>query len=359
MCEIQFVKRVDGKNLSEKDLHTFIKFMSLGDIGNSDAFGFFNDEKCFRSEGKFNYRKLNSQDIMSSNFIVGHNRFATNKFYSYEDENEWEINMKNNMKKGTFIQNNFYFYNDLYPFGEFICNKIHIVPKNPKGSKNKNKESESKSEKITYKFNDDLNNHPFELNDLTLVHNGVIQNAENLMEELKVDTKISTDSFVVLFLINKFLKESESKNKKRNRTSLIVDAIKKTTNLIGGWYSIFLFDKKEKNLYYFKDNLSVFYFYKPNKEIIVGSTMYSNFERVYKDKKSSMELITPKPGKIYLVNGGGSKKSFLQEVGVFREYIKRRKVRKEAKGERESIFSRFQILQRMFSIKLKGGKKKR
>ncbi len=346
MCEIQFIKRVDGKNLDEKDLNTFIKFMSLGDLGNSEAFGFFNSKKDFKSPGKFNYKKINSQDIMSDNFVVGHNRFATKSFHSYDEV--VDIKGKENNKKIIPI---WFHHNGMSPFLGFPPNGIYFAKDNSKENSKENKNEEIK--KPIFNFNDNLNNHPFKLNDLVLVHNGVIQNVESLMKKFRIKTEISTDSFIILFLIDKFLKEAESKGTKRDRKLLIGDAIKKTTNLIEGFYSVFLFDKKEKKLYYFRDDIGSFYFYKPSKNMIIGSTSFKNFEYIYKNKEIFKDLIIPESGKIYLIKDEKDKKNPLQEIGVFREYFKERKVKKKAKGEKKSIFSK------IFSIKLKGGKKKK
>ncbi len=348
MCEIQFLKRTDGKNLNEKDLNTFIKFMSLGDVENSDAFGFFNSKKDFKSPGKFDYKKLNSKDIISDSFVVGHNRFATGKFsYGLKEK---EVELKE-------IPNDIFYYNGMSPFEGLIFNRICFVEGSKKDKKDKKDDKGKENEKPMPNFNDNLNNHPFELNKLVLVHNGVVQNVDSLKDEFKIKTEIVTDSFVILFLIDKFLKEAElkdkSRGKERDRELLIVNAIKKTTDLIEGFYSVFLFDKKENKLYYFRDDIGSFYFYKPNKNMLVGSTSFKNFEHVYKDKGIFKDLIIPKSGRIYLIKDEKGKKNPLQEIGIFAEYIKKRKVKNKAKGEMESIFSR------IFSIKLKGGKKKR
>ena len=375
MCEIQFVKRVDGKNLNEKNLKTFIKFMSLGDIGNSDAFGFFNSKKDFKSPGKFDYKKLNSQNIMSDNFVVGHNRFATGKFNYGLKEKEVEIKE---------IPNDIFYHHGLPPFGGLVCSRICFVEESKKNKKDKKDGKDRKSQQVATKkaeqsptkepekpipnFNANLNNHPFELNKLVLVHNGVVKNVDSLKDEFKIKTEIVTDSFVILFLIDKFLKESELKEKlkrtKRNRTQLIINAIKKTTDLIEGFYSVFLFDKKEKKLYYFRDDIGSFYFYKPNKNILLGSTSFKNFEYVYKNKEIYQDLIIPKPGKVYLIKDKKGKKNPLQEVGIFREYIKKKKatkkkVRKSSQAKTKEKRPTFWRFLRECLIKLKGGKKKK
>ncbi len=365
MCEIQFLKRLDGKNLDEKDLKTFVKFMSLGDLGNSEAFGFFNSKKDFKSPGKFNYKKLNSQDIISDSFVVGHNRFATKRIHSYDEV----VDMKGKENNEGAIPNWFCYYNGTSPFLGLSCNYIHFVKEDSKDNakdnskKNPKDKKKKESEKPILDFNDNLNNHPFKLNDLVLVHNGVINNVEDLIEEFKIKTEISTDSFVILFLIDKFLKEAELKDKskrtKRDRKLLIMDAIKKTTDLIEGFYSVFLYDKKEKKLYYFRDDIGSFYFYKPNKNMLVGSTSFKNFEYVYKDKEISKDLITPKPGRIYLIKDEKGKKNPLQEIGMFAEYIKKVKVKKKRKSSQAKTKEKKPIFSKEFFIKLKGGKKKR
>lgn len=352
MCEIQFMKRMDGKNLDEKDLNTFVKFMSLGDIGNSDAFGFFNSKKNFKSPGKFNYRKLNSDDIISDKFVVGHNRFATKRVYCIPEEIVDAKDTKNS--KGP-MPNWFIPYNGSSPFMGLSYNNIQFFKENPQENPKDKKERKSQqvatkeNEKPMSNFNDNLNNHPFELSDLVLVHNGVVHNVDSLIEKFEVKTEVVTDSFIILFLIDKFLKES--KGKEKDRTKLMIEAIKKTTQLIKGWYSVFLFDRKEEKLYYFKDNLGLFYFYKPNKNLLLGSTNYSNFEYVYKVQKIFKDLIIPKPGRIYLIRDEKDIKNPLKEIGVFRDYVKKAPVKKKPKKKKKSHF-----LKRSY-IKLKGGKK--
>jgi len=368
MCEIQFLKRTDGKNLDEKDVNTFVKFMSLGDLGNSEAFGFFNSKKDFKLPGKFDYKKLNPQDIISDNFIIGHNRFATKKIYSFEEE----ADVKDKENNDAGIPHGFISYNEMYgmsPFSGFFPNKICFVKDDSKDkskgkSKNKIKEKLEDNKPI-FNFNDNLNNHPFKLNELVLVHNGVVQNAEELIKEFKIKTEISTDSFIILFLIDKFLKEAElkdkSRGKKRDRKLLMVDAIRKTTNLIKGFYSVFLFDRKEKELYYFRDNIGSFYFYKPNKNMLIGSTNFENFEYVYDNKEIFKDLIIPKPGMAYLIKDEKGKKNPLQEIGMFKEYIKKAKKKTKKSQQvatKEKKQTYFMFLKERF-IKLKGGKDKK
>lgn len=78
MCQIQLVKPLNYKNLSEKDLRMFAELMWYGNSYNKDAFGYFSNKEVFKCNQEFDYNKfleqLNSQN---HEFIIGHNRFKT------------------------------------------------------------------------------------------------------------------------------------------------------------------------------------------------------------------------------------------------------------------------------------------
>lgn len=84
-------------------------------------------------------------------------------------------------------------------------------------------------------------NHPFENEDFVIVHNGVINDF--------LKTKGSDSwGFFVDFIKN--FKEDLS----HLREDRIISVLKSMFNNVNGWYSIFIYDKKDKVGYYFKDS---------------------------------------------------------------------------------------------------------
>ena len=150
------------------------------------------------------------------------------------------------------------------------------------------------------------NNHPFKLNGLSLVHNGTVINSKKLRKKYKIDTQIETDSYVILHLINYFL----DKSKEKERMNKIIDAIKQTTKELDGNYSVILYDKLAKEIFYFRNEFTSFTFDIINKDLIIGSTKQKNLNYVY-EKDLSRKRIPTYPGKIYSV---GDK---VKVVGMF------------------------------------------
>ena len=166
--------------------------------------------------------------------------------------------------------------------------------------------------------NKNQNNHPFIINNFMLVHNGIINNSDELRKEFKVKSNIETDSFIIIYLINHYFKKSL----KKNRIKRIIDAIKKTTKKIEGFFSVFLYDKKDNNIFYFKDDKTNFSFGLFGDNILVGTTDIRNLNRIYLNKKyifdedifkeKSFKEIEDK--KIYLINDD----VFIKVIGKFK-----------------------------------------
>ncbi|MFA5396171.1 MAG: hypothetical protein WC346_09215 [Methanogenium sp.] len=288
MCEIQFLKKMNGEHLNEEDLIKFISLMKLGDIGNNHAFGLFNSKGSFKSSGKFDYTKLDELMIKSDSFIVGHNRFATKGCsYIYEE-------IENPM---VFPSDSPFYSVNAFP-GNFILNLRYLIL-NKGFYQNVNKTNEKPEKiKVRKKIYPNINNHPFNLNDFTLVHNGHIFNDDSLRIKYKIKSDIKTDSYVILWLINKFFDESKLKE----RRSKIIESIKRTIKLIDGTYSVFLFDSVSKELFYFKDKCTSFAFCKIG-DLLIGSTDKTNFKYAFglKLKKNKKEILIPRSNTIYLI----------------------------------------------------------
>jgi len=348
MCEIQFMKRIDNKNLSEKDLKIFIKFMGLGDIGNPHAFGFFNSKKLFKDNGRFDYRKLNEEDITSDKFVVGHNRFATTPFI-FDSVEEDEKEEKNN---DVFLASNPFFSMSAYP-GVDLYNMVNFWVRNRKLQRKeietaKEKPRKEKSlEKVQLRkdiknINKNIQNHPFSLGNFVMVHNGVIINNGGLRNKFNFHPDIHTDSYIILLLINKFFKESKLGNRKEK----MVGAIQRTTKLINGSYSVLVYDKITKDIYYFKNSSTSFVFKIINKKLLIGTTNKKNFKYVFnlkvkngflhwikKRKNFGNELFIPKSDTIYLI--GNEEKEVIKKIGTFNHSLKKERNNHSLKRERK------------------------
>lgn len=279
MCQIQLVKRINGK-LTKKDNREFIKLMSLGNIGNYDAFGLFNHSYHMKAPGDFDYQQMNERKITKNKFIVGHNRLATSGECLVYPEEAITINSWAGMNPWC-----------INPFAN-IANWWKSLDK---GMISRN-----------------YNNHPFKIDDLLLVHNGIIHNDKKLRKRYKIDTQIETDSYIILYLISHFL----NKSKQEKRLDKIVDAIKKATKELNGNYSVMLYDKLSRNMLYFRNEFTSFTFNIIGKRIIIGSTNERNLNFVY-EKNVSRKRFPTYPNTIYLIGDE------IKEVGIF-DIVERR-----------------------------------
>ena len=161
-----------------------------------------------------------------------------------------------------------------------------------------------------------FNNHPFYLGDFTLVHNGIISNYADLKEKFKLDNKVETDSFIIIYLINHFFKKG------KNRVESIKKAIEETAELLQGSFSVFLFDKISKNLFYFKNNKTEFMFGLTEDNLLIGTTDSRNLDYLFVEDKWIFEKRTKKilrqkakDKTIYLINDD----VFIKAIGSFKE----------------------------------------
>lgn len=271
MCQIQLIYQRD--KLKKKDVCNFMNLMCFGGVKNKDAWGVFNKDHLFKQSGVFNPNNFDVKNYIQDNFIVGHNR----------------------LKCGCL---------DGFNFGRGIIKEKHE------------------------------NNHPFELDDFILVHNGVINNASKLFKKHKLNTKITTDSYIILYLINKYFKMSL----KLLRKDKIIDSINKTLQELSGWYSIVLYDKVDDEIYYFKDYITQFHFCIVDKNILIGSTKKLNLNYTYLDKHK--EYFIPLNNKIYNIKYSPIDKTFFRAIGNFQVKPKvfiKQYFQKERKGEIHNI----------------------
>ncbi len=331
MCELQLIYKFGKEKLNEEDLKNFIKLMYLGDRYNHDAYGMFNKNYLFKAPGHFNYRTINEKKVLPESFIVGHNRFSTCNDYP--------------LTEGILI-----------PMNENIWHNsiMSLVFGGIRGYKLESKTKKKFDNQKDIDINE--NNHPFKIGELTLVHNGVITNEFYLREKYNVNSSISTDSYVILFLIDHFIKVSKFKE----RREIVIEAIKKTVKEIKGTYSCFLYDKNLDKLFYFKSDRVDFYFAIFNNTLI-GSTEKENLNYIIPRRnfyigKLRLDIIYSvgdNPEKPFVMEGIVDKELYMTEY-VTNFNIKRIK-RKEVKNGDKNV----QSSKNNFSIlkKLKGGRK--
>ncbi len=242
MCQIHFVYNRDGIN--DKDLDELTKLMCFGSLSNNrDAWGIFNNKKIIKKSFEFDPTFINNS-LINGKFIVGHNRLST-------------------LGVGPIIE-----------LGKILKKKMKI-----------------KQEELS----EEIQHHPFKLGNLTMVHNGVITNASSLFKKYKLETQIKTDSYIIIYLIDHYIKLSN----KENRKLKMIDAIQKTSKKLHGWYSVILYDKKDDSLYHFRNEYTNFHFNLLG-NILVGSTEKINLDYVY--VKKTKEHIIPRKNTIYIIN---------------------------------------------------------
>jgi len=145
--------------------------------------------------------------------------------------------------------------------------------------------------------------HPYEDKDFVFVHNGVI--SELAQDEL-------SDSFVLFKrLTNAF------SNCSGTRHARIIKAIKKTFNKLSGSWSVAIFDKVKKELYYLKNSSPTINFYLGVKKTeLYITTSHNNYE--FLPIIGELEEYPVNPYIIYRINYEGSTIS-IKECGKIKE----------------------------------------
>ncbi|MEG1752100.1 MAG: glutamine--fructose-6-phosphate transaminase (isomerizing) [Clostridia bacterium] len=105
------------------------------------------------------------------------------------------------------------------------------------------------------------NSHPFESENLCLVHNGIIENFKEIKINFNLKTVSQTDSEIILRLLEKNLNENKYLN---------INILIKTCNTLIGSYSLAILDKKQNKLFLAK-NKSPLYVVQTNNKTICSS----------------------------------------------------------------------------------------
>ena len=208
MCQIQIIQKLGKEKINKGDLGEFFKLMCFGSIDNHDAFGVFNHNYMFKQKGAFDASKIEEYSLVSDNFIIGHNRYSTSwtKIKSYEKPLPKLSQSKKTSRPSpktwnhskNFLDNMSHIFLATYPIG--------ILPQNyvEEEEDQEEKDSLELAKKISSPkdYDKNRNHHPFKIGDFLLIHNGVISNAQALQEEYNFNTPISTDSYIILELID-------------------------------------------------------------------------------------------------------------------------------------------------------------
>ncbi|WP_197996160.1 class II glutamine amidotransferase [Gimesia panareensis] len=167
---------------------------------------------------------------------------------------------------------------------------------------------------MTTKNNEDnKNNHPFALGELTLVHNGVIANYDELVNEWKIPTKITTDSYAILWLIDYEVQKANGIHTTgKERVRLVAKAIEKTAERLEGSYSVLLYDRVSDKVFYFKNSHTAFSLTAIGTDYLVGSTDRKNLKYVFHGM--GQKNIPVRNWKVYVLDGNK-----LRVIGTFKE----------------------------------------
>ena len=151
---------------------------------------------------------------------------------------------------------------------------------------------------------DNRNNHPFENDDWIVVHNGVLCCDEHIKAQKKFEYDEEVDSIIILKLLEYY--------KGIGKTT--IECLKETAEELNGSYSVVVYNKNDKNLYYFKNGNTDFEWAliigHDNEKRLVGSTKKDNLLYSYRVRDMGFEypdykmkvLMEAKPEVIYCID---------------------------------------------------------
>lgn len=303
MCEIQIIQKLGKDKIEKIDVGEFFKMMCFGSMNNNDAFGVFNNKATFKQSGRFDASKLSESKLIDSDFLIGHNRLSTG--WSRMRNPVKKIKKKSSLppiskSKGTITQP-YASWDWSSTFSNNISNIFLPTFGWGRAYLDVREIYDGEAEPDFCDDSDrDRNHHPFTLGDFTLMHNGVITNAQSLCRRYNFRTSITTDSYVIIELINHFFKNSKIKD----RIGRISKAIQQSCKALEGGYSVVLHDKKGNNTFYFKNMLTSFSLCKYGDKVLCGSTSSENLDYLYFGMKREKILI--KSGRVYLITSNTS-----------------------------------------------------
>lgn len=122
------------------------------------------------------------------------------------------------------------------------------------------------------KFN--YNNHPFETTNFVVAHNGVLSNDDTLKKNCELEYTVDTDSYIIPALMEKVYKDTKD----------VVKTIELVAGVLAGSFSVMVYFKPEKRLFYFKNKstrMSFALVTTKNGDVVLGSTAIENFNKCY------------------------------------------------------------------------------
>ena len=309
MCEIQLIRKLGKEKIDRADMGEFFKMMCFGSMGNNDAFGVFNHNTVFKKGGAFDASGLDEHSLTNGNFIIGHNRHASewsnvNTPIEIERDNPsgiFSVGIPKSTRYATFSKWNWSIGMKENMYNIFLSTqRLGLIHLDSEGEGFEDDslqlEDQDKNRIVNYVGSDkERNHHPFEIGDFKLIHNGTIINSQELHDKYRFQTTINTDSYIILELIVYFFKNSHIKDRVRRISS----AIQSTCKELEGKYSVILYDKKGRNTIYFRNFLASFSLYKYGDNILCGSTSPENLNYLYfgMEKKN----ISIKSNRVYLI----------------------------------------------------------
>jgi len=120
------------------------------------------------------------------------------------------------------------------------------------------------------------NTHPFRVNSFIFCHNGIITNHEDIIKKYKIKDKSETDSIVIGHVIDYHY----------HKTNDMKSAIQAMAKEIDGTYSVFLYEKSTKTLYYFRHTASFTFalIKKSDEHYVIGSTDEKNLDNKFQTR---------------------------------------------------------------------------
>jgi len=121
------------------------------------------------------------------------------------------------------------------------------------------------------------NNHPFKTEHFVVVHNGCISNDEELKKKYNLTYDVETDSYIIIALLEHFYKKQKNKDK-------LNKVIKKMAEELLGSFSVLIYHRQTKRLFYLKDYGTDFTFglIKTSKgDVLIGTTGKNNIDKLF------------------------------------------------------------------------------
>ena len=98
-----------------------------------------------------------------------------------------------------------------------------------------------------------INCHPHIAGDFVLVHNGIIENYEELKKQFKNELYSQTDTEIIAKIINKNFKKNDKKFEKNKEKNILKSIMDTQKELKGSWAVALIYKKTPNNIFVFKN----------------------------------------------------------------------------------------------------------